>query len=182
MIEILITASALAMDAFAVSLGIGACINYTSWVPPLRMGFACGSFQALMPIAGWFMGRNYLSLIESFDHWIAFLILLFIGIRMIHESREESRCYDNDPTTGKTLLFLALATSIDALAAGISLGTLGNTVMPLSISTGIITALLSVTGVHMGNRLGIMLGRQMEMTGGIFLCLIGLRILASHIL
>ncbi len=180
-IETFVTALALAMDAFAVSLGIGACISHTSWLPALRMGSACGSLQALMPVAGWFMGKKFLIMIKSLDHWIAFIILLVIGIRMIHESREETKCYTVDPTTGKTLLFLAIATSIDALAVGVSLGTLGNPVIFLSVSTGIITAILSISGVHMGNRLGVILGKKMEMGGGALLCLIGLRILITHL-
>lgn len=180
-IELLLTATALAMDAFAVSISIGACRIYDSWMPSARMGLACGGMQALMPIAGWMISMRALPYIKSFDHWLAFGLLLIIGIKMIFESREEKECPENDPTKGMTLFFLALATSIDAMAAGISTGAIGQSVLLLSISTGIITTILSGSGIYIGKKLGTFFGKYMELSGGLMLCIIGIRILFSHL-
>lgn len=179
----MITATALAMDAFAVSIGVGACINYETFPPALRMGLACGGFQFLMPLIGWSMGIRFVQMISAYDHWLAFFLLFAIGLKMIWESRVEGDCRPNgDPTRGITLLTLALATSIDAMAVGVTMAAIQGPVFFLAISTGLITASLACAGIFIGGHLGKGLGKYMEIGGGIVLCLMAINILRSHLL
>ena len=181
-LELMITATALAMDALAVSIGIGACRNYHTFSPALRMGLACGGFQFLMPLIGWSLGIRFVRMISDYDHWLAFFLLFAIGLKMIWESRSEEECRpDGDPTRGMTLLTLALATSIDAMAVGVSMAAIEGPVFFLALSTGIITASLAGAGILIGGRLGKGLGKYMEISGGIVLCLIAVNILRSHL-
>ncbi|ADE56366.1 MULTISPECIES: manganese efflux pump MntP family protein [Aminobacterium] len=181
-IELFLTAAALSMDAFAVSLGVGACLPLLTPGAAFRMGIACGSFQFLMPLAGWMAGIRLLSLIEAYDHWVAFLLLFFLGVNMIRESRKEEACERRDNTWGLTLLSLAVATSIDALAAGIGVAALKGSVMFLAVPAGIITACLSAAGVCLGFQAGRFLGKYVEIAGGVVLCFIGLKILLVSII
>jgi len=182
-VELIITATALAMDAFAVSIGIGACRHNSDLSSALRMGIACGGLQFLMPLIGWTLGMRFVRMISSYDHWIAFSLLFFIGVKMVRDSFSEEECdIREDPTRGIILISLALATSIDALAAGISLAAIEGSILFLSISTGIITACLSASGIFLGCGLGKNLGKYMEISGGIVLCLIALNILRVHLI
>lgn len=180
-IELLLTVAALSMDAFAVSLGVGACLPLLSPGPAFRMGAACGGFQFLMPVLGWAMGIRLLSFIEAYDHWVAFIILFILGVNMIRESRKEETCEGKDSTHGLTLLSLAIATSIDALAAGIGVAALKGPVMILAVPAGVITGCLSTAGVFLGFQAGRFLGKYVEIVGGVVLCSIGLRILLTSI-
>jgi putative Mn2+ efflux pump MntP len=161
------------------------------------MGLACGIFQFAMPILGWFVGAYCAASVASFDHWIAFGLLAFVGGNMIRGSfapPEEPAPAEQvpaeqvpagqapaDPTYSMTLLYVALATSIDALAVGASFALLQKPVLPLSIFAGIITALLCFGGVMAGRAAGRFLGKRVELAGGLILCLIGLDILRTHL-
>ncbi|MFM7349340.1 MAG: manganese efflux pump MntP family protein [Erythrobacter sp.] len=177
MIAALLLAVALAMDAFAVALTQGAKFR-----PDARGGLAIaatfGVFQALMPLAGWAVGAVALASIEAFDHWIAFGLLAFLGVRMLggHVGEEEAA----HALTGRALLLAGLATSIDALAAGLTLPTLGVPPILAVVLIGGVTVLLSGAGVLLGRHAGEHLGEWAERAGGLILIGLGLNILGQH--
>ncbi|MDY0059910.1 MAG: manganese efflux pump MntP family protein [Myxococcota bacterium] len=183
--EILLLAVGLAMDAAAVSLGI-ACAGWASGRrPAFRLAFHFGLFQTLMPILGWTLGRTISDWLRAVDHWIAFGLLLLIGGKMIREGlrREpEDPTPAGDPTRGWSLVLLSLATSIDALAVGLSLAFLDVRIWLPSLAIGGVTAGLSLLGVRLGARLGQRFGQHMAIVGGLILVGIGLRILLAHLL
>ncbi len=182
LIDILIIAVGLAMDAFTVCLGAGTCAGGTTRRAAFRLSFHFGLFQFLMPVLGWFLGAAVAPLISSVDHWIAFVLLAFVGGRMIRSGFDgESESFANDPSRGLTLVSLAIATSIDALAVGLSLAMLNVNVWYPSIVIGVVTASLSLIGLRIGNGLGAKFGKRMEIAGGLILILIGARIAISHI-
>jgi len=179
---ILIIAIGLAMDAFAVSLGIGTSQQSNYPRARFRLAFHFGLFQFLMPILGWAAGIKILPFISSVDHWIAFILLAYVGINMIRSGlNKEEKSYLNDPSKGKTLVLLAIATSIDALAVGLSLAMLNIQILAPAIIIGIVTFAISMLGLFVGNLLGKKFGKQMEILGGVLLIGIGLRILISHL-
>ena len=177
---IMLTAVALSMDAFAASLSCGCTMDDFVHSHCLLTSFFFGLFQALMPIIGWY-GVSFLQgpWIESMNQWIAFGLLGFIGIKMIWESlHPDGECKDPDNVfLIKNLLILAVATSIDALAVGISFSFLGYPIIIPALIIGTITFLISYAGVHTGHRLSHLFGERMETVGGIVLVLIGLKIL-----
>lgn len=179
---ILLIAVGMAMDAFAVSLGIGTTRQANLPRPIFRLSFHFGLFQALMPIVGWLAGNTVASLISQFDHWIAMILLAFVGGRMIHSGlRPESESYRSDPSRGGTLIVLCVATSIDALAIGLSLAMLRVNILYPSVVIGVVTASLSLTGLLIGYKLGTRFGKRMEILGGLILNGIGLRVLITHL-
>jgi manganese efflux pump family protein len=181
-LEVLIIAVGLAMDAFAVALGTGASGYIRDRRAAFRVSFHFGLFQFLMPVIGWLLAKSVQSHIESVDHWLAFLLLTFIGGRMILEGRGPvQRSYLGDPSRGISLVALSLATSIDALAVGLSLAFLGTDIWWPSIAIGIVTGSLSLVGVRMGNKLGEYLGKHMEIAGGLILLAIGGHMLITHL-
>lgn len=182
-VEILLSAVSLSMDAFAASLCIGAFLGAGATAAAFRVGAACGGFQFAMPLAGWWLGNRFLESISGYDHWVAFTMLLLVGGNMIRESlsKEEPNCPKADPSCGFVLLFVAVATSIDALAVGIGFAAIGAPVLPLSSSAGIITAMVSFIGVLAGFRTALFLGRKAEFAGGVVLCIIGANILRMHL-
>ena len=173
----------LAMDAFAVSLAAGAHPRTTGFRPAFRLWFHFGLFQCLMTILGWFLGMGLEKVIVAWDHWLAFVLLGVVGGKMIKEGleAEESAPRDglNDPSRGVSLLSLSIATSIDAMAVGISLGVLRVTVWEPSAIIGLVTALLSLVGLRIGRFFGRKLGRRMEVVGGIGLLAIALKIVIT---
>ena len=177
MIEALLLALALAMDAFAVALTQGAKFR-----PSLRGGAAIaltfGVFQALMPLAGWVIGAVALIYVETIDHWIAFGLLSFLGVRMLsgHVGEEEA----SHALTGRALLLAGVATSIDALAAGITLPTLAVAPLVAVALIGVITAAMSAGGVALGRLAGDRWGEWAERAGGVILIALGCKILAEH--
>ena len=180
-VEVLLVAVGLAMDAFAVSLGAGAGPHAREARPVFRLAFHFGLFQFLMPVAGWFAGSRVVSLVASVDHWVAFGLLAFVGGRMVLAglgSRAESGT--EDPSRGWTLLMLAIATSIDALAVGFSLAMLQVSIWLPAVVIGVVCAALSVAGVRLGRVLGSAFGKRMEVVGGLVLVAIGVRILVQH--
>lgn len=177
MIAALLLALALAMDAFAVALTQGARFR-PGWGGGLAIALTFGVFQGVMPLIGWGIGAVAFDYIEAIDHWIAFGLLTFLGLRMLggHVGEEEAR----RALTGKALLAAGIATSIDALAAGITLPTLA--VAPLTVAAliGLVTAGMSGAGVALGRVAGDRWGEWAERAGGVILIAIGVKILAEH--
>lgn len=178
------TAFALAMDAFAVSVASGISLKKVSLRQTWRLSWHFGFFQALMPVIGWGAGLSVRSLIERYDHWIAFLLLAVVGIHMIRESfqREGYKKEKNDPTRGMKLVMLSVATSIDALAVGLSLSLLKISIWLPALVIGLIAAIATASGLHLGKKAGTSshLSQYAEVTGGMVLLGIGLKILREH--
>jgi putative Mn2+ efflux pump MntP len=180
--SILLIAIGMAMDAFAVSLGIGTTRQASLPRPIFRLSFHFGLFQFFMPILGWLAGSTIASLISRFDHWVAMGLLTFVGVRMIRSGLDpENETYRNDPSRGGTLVMLSVATSIDALAIGLSLAMLQVDILFPSVVIGVVTAGLSLTGLLIGHKLGTRFGKRMEILGGVILIGIGLRVLITHL-
>ena len=176
------SAASLALDAFAVALCVGAGAVSANRGAALRLGCACGSFQLAMPVIGWLLGAYAIGFIASFDHWVAFGLLALVGGNMIFASfSPDSKSCDGDPTRGRALLCLALATSIDALAVGTSFSVAGRPVTALAVGAGVITLALCYTGVIFGRYAGSKFGKRIEFVGGVVLTVIGLNILREHL-
>ena len=182
-IELLLIAIGLSMDSFSVSICKGLTTKKFSWRMALVCGLWFGLFQALMPIIGYFLGVQFQEMIEAYDHWIAFGLLFLIGANMIREAiwgkKEEGK--DNGSLGFKTMLLLAIATSIDALAVGVSFACIQVKIWSSVIIIGITTFLFSVLGVKIGNVFGSKYEKSAEIVGGIILILIGLKILLEHL-
>lgn len=185
-LSLLLLAVALAADAFAVAIGQGAAVRARPWRSALTVGAAFGFAQAAAPLIGWSLGLLFASLIESIDHWIAFILLAFIGGKMLLEGFSHNPPGEaSDPGVeravgGWALAGLAVATSIDAVAAGITLPTLGVPIL-LSITTiGVVTFALSTAGVWIGRAGAKTLGSKAEIVGGIVLVGIGVKVLFDH--
>jgi putative Mn2+ efflux pump MntP len=173
----------LAMDAFAVSISAGISGKRSNLKESVRIAFFFGLFQAVMPLIGFYLARSFYDIICSVDHWIAFFLLAFIGGKMILEAIKKGDTCEVFPEriSTKRLLVLAVATSIDALAAGVSLSILCTDIFIPVTSIGIITFLLSFLGVYFGKKLGCKFGSRAEIIGGIVLILIGLKVLISDL-
>jgi putative Mn2+ efflux pump MntP len=177
-----IIAVSLAMDCFAVSLGIGCSMPNCSKRSLVRLAFHFGLFQGGMTFLGWFVGNTILPYIEKFDHWIAFFLLAWIGIRMIKEGvSHEAKAISDDPTRGGKLVLLSIATSIDALGVGLSLSILNTDVTVSSLMIGIVSFIFTVIGLRFGNRLNKQFGRRVEIFGGLVLLFIGSNLLITHL-
>ncbi len=171
------------MDAFAVALGIGSGGNARGPRAIFRLSFHFGLFQFFMPILGWLAGSAFAALIGSVDHWVAFGLLGFVGAHMIRSALGPEEETENwaDPTRGHSLVMLSIATSIDAFAIGLSLAMLGVGIIYPCIVIGVVAAAFTLTGMLIGNRLGELLGKRMEIVGGLILIVIGLRVLWTHL-
>jgi putative Mn2+ efflux pump MntP len=182
-IATLFIAAGLAMDAFSVSISAGCVIPKPDAGHYFRISFTFGFFQFMMPVIGYFLGITVEPYIAQFDHWIALVILCFIGVKMIHEGfkSDDARCEPKDPSRGKTLIFLAIATSIDALAVGVSYGVLVKPIVAPALIIGLVCAAFSVAGIMIGKRVGCILGKRAEVIGGLCLIAIGVKILIDHI-
>jgi len=177
-------ALALAMDAFAVSLGMSCGLRGLKRAQVLRLAAAFGLFQFGMPILGWLAGGTLIHIIRSVDHWVAFGLLAFIGGRMIFESfhlSEEEKAGRPDQTRGRPLLILALATSIDALAVGLSLGVVRVGIVYPAAVIGVTCFSMTVVGALIGPLVGRVVGKRAELLGGLVLVGIGIKILAEHL-
>jgi manganese efflux pump family protein len=177
-------AVALAMDCFAITLGLACGARGLTMKQVLRMAACFGGFQFVMPVAGWLAGDRLLGLIKSFDHWVAFGLLALIGGRMIYESfgmSEEEKACRPDQTQGSRLLLLALATSIDALAVGLSLGVVRTSILYPAVIIGATSFVLTIVGAKLGPVVGRIAGRRAELLGGLILIVIGVKILVEHI-
>ncbi len=179
----MIIAFGLSMDAFAVSLGVATNGTTRDTRSLIRLSFHFGLFQGLMTFLGWLAGSTIARWINLFDHWIAFILLVLVGVNMIRSGMDSGpKSYQNNPTRGNLMVILSLATSIDALAVGLSLALIETPIIQTALLIGIITFTLSIIGCLLGYRLGEKFGKRMEMLGGLILIGIGLRILISHIL
>jgi putative Mn2+ efflux pump MntP len=177
-LEIAGIAVALAMDAFAVSIVAGTVISRVTPRHVFRLAFHFGLFQFLMPVVGWAAGTALAGWIDAWDHWVAFGLLVFIGAKMLVESRARKHPDDiPDPTRGWMLVSLSVATSIDALAAGMSIALMGVDILMPALVIGIVTASLCTVGIFTGGRIGRRYGRAAILLGGLVLIGIGLRIL-----
>ena len=178
--EVFLVALSMAMDAFAVCLVAGATRLARGPRPAFRLSFHFGLFQFIMPVLGWLAGRTVEPLIRSYDHWIAFGLLGFVGLRMIFGAVRGEESQPADPSRGWTLVLLSIAVSIDALAIGLSLGVLGISVWYPAFIIGLVTLALSLAGLRLGQNFGQRLGKPVEIIGGLVLIGIGLRIVISH--
>ena len=190
-IALIFTAFALSMDAFAVSITKGMTIKNLKKSTALKMALAFGVFQGAMPLLGWALGISFESYIKSIDHWIALILLGFIGFNMIKgffdDRKEEnaselefSATTDVDDLSNKEIIMLAVATSIDALAVGISFAFLNVSIIPAASIICIITFLVCVVGVFVGNKVGDIFNGYAELVGGVILILIGFNIFNEH--
>lgn len=180
-IEIIFIGISLAMDAFAVSICKGLSVKKMSYKNAIKCGLYFGIFQALMPLLGFLLGSTFKNIIEQIDHWIAFILLLIIGINMIKEAFDNDDKNKNDDMSFKTMLMLAIATSIDALAVGITFSFLEVNILMAIIIIGVITFIISFAGVAIGNIFGSKYENKAKIFGGVVLILIGLKILLEHL-
>lgn len=185
-LELIIIAIGLSMDAFAVSIGKGLSLKKIKLSHALKVGLWFGGFQALMPILGYLLGSTFAEIVSAYDHWVAFVLLAIIGGNMFKESFEKD---DDDCDCNKkeknsfavaTMFTLAVATSIDALAVGVTFAFFKVAIIPAIITIGITTFLFSVAGLKIGNIFGCKYKSHAELFGGIILILIGLKILLEH--
>jgi putative Mn2+ efflux pump MntP len=177
-------AVALAMDCFAITLGLACGARGLTIRQAVRMAVYFGGFQFVMPVLGWLAGDRLLGVIERFDHWVAFGLLALIGGRMIWESfemSEEEKACRPDQTQGRRLLILALATSIDALAVGLSLGVVRTGILYPAAVIGVMSFVLTVAGAKLGPVVGRLVGKRAELAGGLILIGIGVKILIEHL-
>lgn len=185
LLELFLIAVGLSMDAFAVSVCKGLAMKRCTWRKACLAGVYFGGFQALMPLAGYILGVQFKDIITSIDHWIAFILLGIIGANMIKEALEkEEECGCDTPDDSwdvRTMLGLAVATSIDALAVGVTFAFLQVDIVPAVSFIGVITFTLSVAGVKIGNVFGTRYKAKAELAGGIILVLMGLKILLEHL-
>ena len=182
LIELFFIAVGLSMDAFAVSICKGPACREQNLRNNLLAGLYFGGFQGLMPAIGWLLGVRFSAAITSIDHWIAFVLLCFIGGSMIRESRSEEDEEEMDASVRpKEMLTMAVATSIDALAVGVTFAFLQVSLIPAVSTIGIITFMISVLGVKIGNVFGMKYKSKAEFAGGVILILIGWKILMEHL-
>lgn len=183
LVELFIIAAGLSMDAFAVSICRGLCMSKMSWSKAVTAGLYFGGFQAGMPFIGYLLGSQFKDAITSIDHWIAFVLLGIIGMNMIKESfRIEAAECTEDSMNPKDMIILAIATSIDALAVGVTFAFLQVQIVPAVSFIGATTFTLSVLGVKVGNVFGTRFKSKAELAGGMILILMGIKILAEHTL
>ena len=179
-LELFLIAVGLSMDAFAVSICKGLAMRTMNWKNAWKAGLYFGGFQTLMPMIGYLLGSGFRDKITKIDHWIAFVLLVVIGLNMIKESREEDSDA-NDSFDVKTMLLLAVATSIDALAVGITFAFLQVNIIWAALFIGCTTFVISAVGVKIGSIFGLKYKTKAEICGGAILILIGFKILLEHL-
>lgn len=182
LLSLIFTGIGLAMDASAVSIAKGMSLpNEKNKNYALKLGLAFGIFQGLMPLIGYLAGSTFSGYIQSVDHWVAFILLALIGLNMIKESREEKENEEVSDLSLKVILLLAIATSIDALAVGVSFAFLKVNIMLACSIIAVVTFILSFICVMVGKRLGSLFQKYAEIFGGIILMMIGAKILIEHL-
>ncbi len=179
-LSLLALSCALAMDSFAVSLCKSLSVSRLKIRHYLIVGLYFGGFQALMVLLGYFLGVGLSSFIDKYDHWIAFILLAFIGLKIIKESFEPAKCDSSEQFSPSVMLPLAVATSIDALAVGVSFAFLKIHIITSACIIGLITFVLCAIGVKIGKQVGVKFSSKSEFIGGVVLVLIGCKILATH--
>jgi putative Mn2+ efflux pump MntP len=184
LINITAIAVALAMDAFAVAIAAGISLKQISFRQNFRLAWHFGLFQAMMPVIGWSAGLSFRDQIVQYDHWVAFVLLVFVAQGMLREAfkTEEERSEANDPTRGLTMVMLSVATSLDALAVGLSLSMINISIWMPAAVIGLVACAFTTIGLHLGKRLAnaVRLRRWADALGGIVLIAIGLNILREH--
>lgn len=187
LLELLLVGIGLSMDAFAVSICQGLCMPKFNWRHAAVIALFFGGFQALMPLAGWFLGSRFAGYIQNFDHWVAFVLLVIIGGNMLREAfgpeddEDEAACAVDAKLDLKQLFLMAVATSIDALAVGVTFAFLEVKIVPAISIIGTTTFCLSLVGVAVGNFFGTRYKKRAEAAGGIILILLGIKILLEHL-
>lgn len=181
LIELFLIAVGLSMDAFAVSVCKGLAMPKCTFKKVAIVGLWFGGFQALMPAIGYVLGAQFQEAIASIDHWIAFVLLALIGGNMIHEALDNDEEEADASLDVKTMFLLAVATSIDALAIGITFAFLKVNIIPAVCFIGIVTFIISFAGVKIGNVFGARYKNKAEIVGGVILILLGLKILLEHL-
>ena len=181
LIELFLMAVGLSMDAFAVSVCKGLAMKKCTWTKAGVVGLYFGVFQAGMPAVGYLLGSQFKEVITSIDHWIAFILLGLIGASMIKEAFGEEGCEADDSLDVKTMLTLAVATSIDALAVGITFAFLQVEIVPAVSFIGVTTFIISVAGVKIGNVFGSRWQKGAQIAGGVILICLGVKILVEHL-
>ena len=179
--EIIFIGIGLAMDAFAVAVCKGLSMKKINWKSTIIIALYFGIFQAGMPVLGYFLGSTFSSFVQKVDHWIAFILLAIIGGNMIRESTDDEMDKRNDNVSFKTMIMLAIATSIDALTIGITFAFFEVNLLLAITIIGFITFILSIIGVLIGNKFGDKFQNKAELAGGIILILIGLKVLLEHL-
>ena len=180
-VSIFLIALALSMDAFSVAMAMGAAGREHSSGAVLRLATAFGLFQFVMPILGWLLGKTVVSYIEDYDHWIAFALLVIVGLRMIKEYFDkDEKELTKDPTKGWSLLMLSIATSIDALAVGVSFAFFDVNIYYASAVIGVVCFIITALGMIFGKKLSVLLGKKAVLLGGIVLIAIGIKIVVEH--
>lgn len=180
-VEILLISLGLAMDAFAVSICKGLSMKKLDWKKAIIIATYFGAFQGLMPILGFFFGSTFGDFVVQVDHWIVFFLLVFIGGNMIKEAFDDELEKCNDNVDFKTMIVLAIATSIDALAVGITFAILETNIWVSAILIAVITFFISLLGVKIGNKFGNKYQNKAEFAGGLILILLGTKILLEHL-
>lgn len=180
-LEIFLIGVGLSMDAFAVSVCKGLSMKKLDWKKAIIIALYFGVFQAVMPVIGYLLGTTFENLVTQIDHWIAFILLGIIGANMIKEALGKEGENSNDKVDFKTMIVLAIATSIDALAVGITFAFLKTEILSAVTMIGIITFILSLIGVKIGNKFGDKYEKKAEFLGGVILILIGVKILIEHL-
>ncbi|MGD9365552.1 MAG: manganese efflux pump MntP family protein [Desulfobacteraceae bacterium] len=183
--NILAIAVALAMDAFAVAIATGICLGTIHWRQNFRLAWHFGFFQAMMPVIGWSAGLTIRDLIARYDHWVAFGLLLFVALSMYREAFQKDDACErkvNDPTRGMTMVMLSVATSLDALAVGLSLSVVKVSIWMPAAVIGVVACLFTTIGLHLGKRISraAHLRRMADGLGATVLVIIGLNILREH--
>lgn len=182
--ELILIGVGLSMDAFAVAICQGLCMRKVNWLHALVIALFFGGFQALMPFAGWALGSQFSAYIQRVDHWVAFVLLALIGGNMVRESfgkEQDTECAVAERLDIKRLLVMSVATSIDALAVGVTFAFLSVKILPAISIIGVTTFLLSIVGVVVGNFFGERYKSRAEFTGGAILILLGTKILLEHL-
>jgi putative Mn2+ efflux pump MntP len=180
---LILIAIGLSVDSFAVSVSCGLILSEITFKKALRIAFSLAVFQAAMPVVGWFIGKEIAFLIKDYDHWVAFGLLFIIGVKMILESfKKEEPDNKMNPLDIKVLLWLSLATSIDALIVGVGFSVTAINLWLTAIIIGFTTGFFSMLGILFGKTTGTAFGKRMEIFGGLILIFIGVKILFEHIL
>ncbi len=182
LITITLISIGLAMDALAVSLGIGTAGQIATLRGKIRLAGHFGIFQSGMTALGWLVGGTVVQYVKGFDHWIALILLGYVGVNLIRSGFDkDGKAFDQDPSTGKVLVLLSFATSIDAFAVGLSIAFLKVPVLLSVIMIGLVALILSAIGLFAGIRLGEVFGKRMEIMGGLILIGIGIRVVIMHL-
>jgi len=180
-ITIFLIAIGLCFDSFAVSVSSGLMMKHISFIDAMKISFSLAFFQGLMPLLGWLAGKRISSYLSNYDHWIAFGLLVVIGLRMIWESQKPEENKTFNPLNIWFIIYMSIATSIDALIVGLSFAFLKTNIYVSIIIIGIVTFIAAMLGILFGKKAGVHFGKKMEILGGVILIIIALKILIEHL-